>query len=223
MRTRNNHRLPARPAGVLALCLGLILSSSALWPCRAAQIASAIKPDAEDKAGGSTTQQEFDSIMKPLVASYKATRLPGQSFLDWISSQRSTGVSSSGTTQPSVPTTIEAQTLIPSSVTDAITNSKFMKDMEHLFDVKSGKLVNWDQQSLDALANDLGIQTPKNVTDTQVTSSSKSKLEAQVINGSGAGGTVQPAPLPEPSTLVVFGLVVGALAFRRLREKMGHC
>ena len=107
---------------------------------------------------------------------------------------------------------IQAQTLIPTSITNPITNSKFVKDLEHLFTLKSGKLVNWNQQSLDALESDLKIDSPKNVAPKHLASTSKPVLAAQVIDGTGSGGTPQPAPVPEPGTLVVFGLVAAALA-----------
>ncbi len=214
MRTRTIRTSRAWLAAALALSAGLSLSPSKLWECRAAQISSTID--------GSLTKQEYESIMQPLIASYKATRSTGESFLDWISSQRSEESKSSGTSARSESTSaaaIETQTLIPSDITNEITNSKFVQDLEHLFDVKSGKLVNWNQQSLDALASDLGIHTPKDATATSQADSSKSKLEAQVINGSAGGGTSQPAPVPEPSTLVFSGLVAGALAIRQNRRK----
>jgi hypothetical protein len=112
---------------------------------------------------------------------------------------------------------IQAQTLIPTSITDPITNSKLVKDLEHLFALKSGKLVNWNQQSLDALKSDLKIDSPKNVAPKDLASTSKPELAAQVIDGTGSGGTPQPAPVPEPGTLVVFGLVAAALAVRQMQ------
>jgi len=112
---------------------------------------------------------------------------------------------------------IEAQTLIPTSITDPITNSKLVKDLEHLFTLKSGRLVNWNQQSLDALKSDLKIDSPENVAPKDLASTSKPELAAQVIDGTGSGGTPQPAPVPEPGTLVVFGLVAAALAVRQMQ------
>ena len=99
-------------------------------------------------------------LVKPLPPLFGTTGSWAGTTLAWLASQRSTSSSSSGTTQASVPipaASIQAQPLIPTSITNPITNSKFVKDLEHLFTLKSGKLVNWNQQSLDALEGDLKI------------------------------------------------------------------
>ncbi len=161
-------------------------------------------------------------FVKPVPPLFGATGSLGGSTLAWLASQRSTSSSSSGTTQTSVPTSvapIQAQTLIPSSITDLITNSKLMKDLDHLFTLKSGKLVNWNQQSLDALESDMKIDSPKNVAPKHLASTSKPELAAQVIDGTASGGTPQPASVPEPGALVVFGLVAAALAVRPMRGR----
>ena len=159
-------------------------------------------------------------LVKPLPPLFGTRASAGGTALAWIASQRSASSSSSGTTQASVPASvasIQAQAIIPSSITDPITNSKLVKDLEHLFTLKSGKLVNWNQQSLDALESDLKIDSPKNVAPKHLASTSKSELAAQVIDGTHSGGTPQPAPVPEPVTLVVFGLVAAALAVRQMQ------
>jgi len=161
-------------------------------------------------------------LVKPVSPLFGATGSLGGSTLAWLVSQRSTNSSSSGTTQTSVPTSvapIQAQTLIPSSITDQITNSKFIKDLDHLFTLKSGKLVNWNQQSLDALESDMKIDSPKNVAPKHLASTSKPELAAQVIDGTASGGTPQPASVPEPGALVVFGLVAAALAVRPMQAR----
>jgi PEP-CTERM motif len=161
-------------------------------------------------------------VVKPLPPLFGTTASWGGTTLAWIASQRSASSSSSGTTLASEPTSvapIQAQTLIPSSITDPITNSKLVKDLEHLFTLKSGKLVNWNQQSLDALESDLKINSPKNVAPKDLAGTSKPELAAQVINGTGSGGTPQPAPVPEPATLVVFGSVAAVLAVRQIQAK----
>ncbi len=161
-------------------------------------------------------------LVKPIPPLFGATGSLGGATLAWLASQRSTSSSSSGTTQASVPTSvspIQAQTLIPSSITDQITNSKLVKDLEHLFTLKSGNLVNWNQQTLDAFESDLKIDSPKNVAPKHLASTSKSELAAQVIDGTGSGGTPQPASVPEPGTLVVFGLVAAALADRQMQAR----
>ena len=154
-------------------------------------------------------------LVKAIPPLFGTTGSSAGTTLAWLASQRSTSSSSSGTTQASVPipaAPVQAQTLIPTSITNPITNSKFVQDLEHLFTLKSGKLVNWNQQSLDALESDLKIDSPKNVAPKHLASTSKPVLAAQVIDGTGSGGTPQPAPVPEPGTLVVFGLVAAALA-----------
>ena len=155
-------------------------------------------------------------VVKPLSSLLNAPVSASGTILAWISSQRTTG-DSSATTVAAAP--IEAQSLIPSAITDPITDSKLVKDLENLFDLKSGKLVNWNQQSLNALESDLGINPPKDVTTKAVTKSSKAVTEAQVINGASTGGTPQPAPVPEPGTLVIFSLVAAALAVRQIRSR----
>jgi hypothetical protein len=103
--------------------------------------------------------------------------------------------------------------LIPGSISDPITNSKLLKDFEHLIDLKSGRLVNWNQQTLTALENDLGITPPRHVAPRL--STARPVLEAQTIEGAQAGvPTIQPAPVPEPSTLIFFATVLGGVILR---------
>lgn len=161
-------------------------------------------------------------LVKPIPPLFGTTGSSAGTTLAWLVSLPSTSSSTSSTSQSSVPTSvapIQAQTLIPTSITDPITNSKFVKDLEHLFTLKSGKLVNWNQQSLDALESDLHIDSPKNVAPKDLASTSKPELAAQVINGTGSMGTPQPTPVPEPGTLVVFGLVAAALAVRQMQAR----
>ncbi len=170
---------------------------------------------AKDGEAAVTTGQST-YLVKPLSSLLNAPVSSSGSILAWVSSQRSTGVSSTSTVAAAP---IEAQSLIPSTITDPITNSKLVKDLEHLFDIKSGKLVNWNQQSLNALQSDLGINPPKDVTTKALAKTSKAETEAQVITSAGAGGTVQPAPVPEPGTVVIFSLVAAALAVRQIRSR----
>jgi hypothetical protein len=159
-------------------------------------------------------------LVKPLPPLFGTAASPGGTTLAWIASQRDTGSSGSGSAQAGTATAtapVQAQTLIPSSITDPITNSRLVKDLEHLLMLKSGKLVNWNQQTLDALKSDLDINSPKNVATKDLASTSKPQLEAQVIDGIGSAGTPQPAPVPEPGTIVVFGLVAASLAVRKIQ------
>ena len=95
-----------------------------------------------------------------------------------------------------------------------ITSSNLLKDFASLFSIKSGKFVNWNQQSLNALASDLGFGSPSKVAPRLT--ASKPVLAAQVIDGSPAttGATVQPAPVPEPASLIIFAMALGGLAIR---------
>jgi hypothetical protein len=158
-------------------------------------------------------------LVKPLPPLFGTTASPGGTTLAWIASQRDGGSTSSGVAQASMATSaapVQAQTLIPSSITDPITNSKLVKDLEHLLTLKSGKLVNWNQQTLNELESDLKIDSPKNVAPKDLAGTSKVELEAQVIDSTGSGGSPQPASVPEPGSLIVFGLVAASLAIRKI-------
>ena len=115
-----------------------------------------------------------------------------------------------------MPTTVSvSDSLFPASLTDALTNSKTLKDFGSLLTIKSGKLVNWDQQTLDNLENDVGIKSPRHVA--PILTTTKGVNKAQVINASSstAGGTVQPAPVPEPGSLLIFTLALGGALLRQ--------
>jgi PEP-CTERM motif len=134
-----------------------------------------------------------------------------------VAARRSSTLSStsSTTTSPAVPTSVpQLGPMIPTSVTDSITNSKLLKDFEQLIALKSGKLVNWNQQTLNALESDMGITSPRHVAPHLATT--KPALAAQVLDGSpgGSGAAVQPAPVPEPATLLIFATALGGLALR---------
>jgi len=288
----------------MSLVVGLGLAPSAPWQCRAAQVASTIKLDADDlnqpivldqsgktihlptkqqsgpavlangsipsyiayqvdsdgslpkgfptvvtgsaKSGQTTTGPlHFDALVKaqldatlakdgraavyngqdtffvkPIPPMFGTTGSSAGTTLAWLASQRSASGSSSATTQVSVPTSVaptQAPILIPTSITDPITKSKLVKDLQHLLALKSGKLVNWNQQTLGSLKSDLRISSPKHVAPQHLASTSKPVLAAQVIDPTGAGGTPQPAPVPEPGALVVFGLVAAVLVVRQRR------
>jgi hypothetical protein len=129
----------------------------------------------------------------------------------------STSTPSTSSASGSSTTTPAAQTLIPSSVTSAITNNNVIKDLQHLLQIKSGKLVNWNQQTLDALQKDLGLGTPHNVAPHLASNKPQPAAEelAPLSTSAATSGVPQPAPIPEPGTLVIFGLSAGALVLRR--------
>lgn len=134
------------------------------------------------------------------------------------SGSRSSTSTASSTSK--VPTTVPAtQALIPANITDPITKSKLIKDLQRLVSIHHGKLSNWNQQTLNALKADLGISSPRNVAPPLATSSTKAKPAAEMLDvsrtGTGTGpGTPSPAPVPEPAPVVVFGLAALALAAR---------
>jgi hypothetical protein len=138
------------------------------------------------------------------------------------SNPKSTPRSASTTVQTSPVTPPQAQVLIPSS-TSPITNNNAIKDLQRLLEFKSGKLVNWNQHTLDALKRDLSIGSPRNVAPHAQTSSPKTAAEelAPPVLGTSGTGTPQPAPIPEPGTLAVFGVIAGILLFRqRLAQRI---
>jgi hypothetical protein len=133
------------------------------------------------------------------------------------SSASSTSGSSSSAPQATPPSSPQAQTLIPSSVSSSFTNNHLIRDLQHLVQLKSGKLVNWNQQSLEALKRDLSLGTPQNVAPRVVASGTRTAAQELAPLGSSSSGTggPQPAPVPEPGTLVVFSLVAGLLVLRQ--------
>ena len=203
------NRFPAGLALSLALGLGLGLgpAASSLPQARAARSARVTAPAAAvapPRAGQSRNKP-------PLPLGARLARLAEQA-----ASRAGTTSGAGSTASPSVPTTVSgADPLNPSTLLDPITKSNFVKDFGSLFAFQSGKLVNWNQQTLNKLATDLGFKSTSRVAPKLTTS--RPVLEAQVVNGSpsATAATVQPAPVPEPSTLLVFALGLGALAARR--------
>lgn len=133
----------------------------------------------------------------------------------------SAGTSTAASNTPNVPTTVQAQTIIPSSILDPNAHSKLLKDMEHLLTIRSGRFANWDQQTFNALKSDLSLGSPKNVaSNVSATATARPVYEAQVIAGFGGSATSpQAVPAPEPGTLAIFGLGAIALVYRSRR---GH-
>jgi hypothetical protein len=172
------------------------------------------------------------ALVKPATAA--AAGNPSLSV--WLAGQAGSGTGA-GTPIATTPSQSKdlAQMLNLDGITRPITNSALMKDLNHLLAIKSGKFVNWNHQSLDALKRDLKLGAPKPTTahpvapgagmmgtgTTTASSSSAgpSPAAAQMLDSSGAGtGTVLAAPVPEPSTYLIFGLAAGALVLRRRRQ-----
>jgi hypothetical protein len=135
----------------------------------------------------------------------------------WLAAQASSanGASKKATQTPSpAQSQPQAQTLIPSSITD----SQLMKDLKSLFTLKSGKLVNLNLTNIDNLKHDLNLNLgpPKNVASHPAVRQPSGTAAAEtLVPPSSIGGTPQPAPIPEPSTLCFLGLAVAAVTLRR--------
>src|SRR5262249_55220885 len=128
---------------------------------------------------------------------------PSRTALAWLAGQvaalRSSVTPGSGSIAGSVPTSVtQAQSLIPSGVTDPITNSKLLKDLQHLFVLKSGRLVNWNHSTLAALRSDLRIASPMNVAPHPSVSKSTRAAEELSLSGTAAEPATRPTPVPEP-------------------------
>ena len=127
------------------------------------------------------------------------------------------------TTTSTSATQAQAQVLAPS--TNGATSSSLLKDLAKLFTFRSGKLVNFTTGNLDNLKHDLtgnlnlGLSPPKNVAPhpaaaNPLVTAAETLVGVPTAGGNGSG-SVQPTPIPEPSTLAFFGLVIGAWGMRR--------
>jgi hypothetical protein len=121
---------------------------------------------------------------------------------------------STSTSQP------QAQVLVPSTAGTA--SGSLLKDLANLFTMKSGKLVNFTTGNLDNLKHDfntslnLSLSPPRNVAP-HPTTAHPLVTAAETLVGvptTGGNGSVQPTPIPEPSTLAFFGLAMGAWGMR---------
>ena len=131
---------------VLAGGLGIGPAAATLAPVHAAQITSSSSSTSAAASSATSSLGDRLALLSSEVAALRASKL---------------GITTSTTP---VPTTVSvSDSLFPASLTDALTNSKTLKDFGSLFTIKSGKLVNWDQQTLDNLENDVGIKSPQHV------------------------------------------------------------
>jgi hypothetical protein len=165
-------------------------------------------------------------LVKPISSVFgnsgKGGSATGQAWLASVAS------SASNTSTTSATTATGAQNLTPpktaASTTAAPTTygtSYLVRDLSNLFHVSAGKFANMNKASLDRLSRDLGISAPKNVTTHPAVQqhAKTTTTAAQVLD---PAGSAQPAPIPEPSTLAFFGLVLGAWSVRhglRLKRK----
>jgi PEP-CTERM motif len=182
----------------LSLIVGMALGQSG--QSRAAQVASDLR-----RAAGETKVPAGAHITLAELAARVAAERSAQSS--------STSVASDTTR---VPTSVPGDPLLdPSTYINPIVKSKLVKDLEHLVSISHGKMSNLNQQTVDSLAADLGIRLPRSVAPHLATSGTKGKTAAEGLDLSSAQtGTPRPAPVPEPGTMVIFGLAAFALAAR---------
>jgi hypothetical protein len=199
------------------------------------------KLDAELAQYGQTTVRTPTAtyLVKPLAPMF--TPLAGTSDTTgatvWLANQakatphkQATTATSSPAAAPSTTTTTtsatqaQAQVLAPS--TNGAISSSLLKDLAKLFTIKSGKLVNFTTGNLDNLKRDLNLSPsislspPKNVAPHPaathpIVTAAETLVGVPTAGGNGSG-SVQPTPIPEPSTLAFFGLVISAWGMRRL-------
>jgi hypothetical protein len=211
------------PSGVPMIPAGSVKVDKAIGPLHLDPLVKSQLDQALAQSGKALVHTGSETILvKPFSP---ATGTNGMAAtgrtLAWLAAQASASGTGSGSTQQTpARTTPQAQTLIPSSLTKSITNNSVLKDLQHLFQIKGGKFVNWNQQTLDTLKRDLKISSPQNVAPHLTTTKSQVAAQELQVSGtsSGASGGPQPAPIPEPSTLMVFGLAIGAWAVRRTRR-----
>ncbi len=172
-------------------------------------------------------------LVRPLAPMF--TPLAGTSDTSgetvWLANQAKATPHKQATTAASSPSTAttttsatqaQAQVLAPS--TNGATSSSLLKDLAKLFTFRSGKLVNFTTGNLDNLKHDLtgslnlGLSPPRNVAPHPAAAhpmvTAAETLVGVPTAGVNGNGSVQPTPIPEPSTLAFFGLVMGAWGMR---------
>jgi hypothetical protein len=197
-------------------------------PAKAGQTTGPLHLDAMVKAGldQELAQNSMVSVhmpsetylVKPLASPFGSTSGTTETTTQvWLASQaKSASGTSKKATQTSSPVQSQqqAQTLIPTNITD----SQLVKDLKNLFALKSGKLVNLNITNIDNLKRDLNLNLgpPKNVASHPAVRQTGGTAAAEtLVPPSGTGGTPQPAPIPEPSTLCFLGLALAAVGLRR--------
>jgi hypothetical protein len=141
----------------------------------------------------------------------------------WLASQaNSSSVNSKKVTRTPSPVQNQpqAQILIPSS----IANSQLVSDLKSLFALKSGKLVNLNITNIDNLKRDLNLNLgpPKNVASHPAVRQPSVTAAETLAPPASTGGTPQPTPIPEPSTLCFLGLALTGVALRRRFRRQSH-
>jgi hypothetical protein len=219
------------PAGLPTIQAGPRVPGQTVGPLHLDASVQAQLNTALAQYGGAAVHTGNDTILVKPVSSLAGDVTAGKttSLSAWLAGQAaSTTSGTAGSSQPQAQNL--AQMLNLNNITKPITDAQLIKDLNHLLTLKSGKLVNWNQQTFNALKHDLKLSAPKNVTPATTTSlpgstttASSGTVAAQMLNGPGntpsSGATtameVLPAPVPEPSTWVIFSLAAGALALRK--------
>ena len=158
-------------------------------------------------------------LVKPLASVFGSNAVGGSSTGQaWLATTQAAASQSSSSTAPA--TNAQAQTLTPpaaSTKTTAPTTygpNFVVRDLQNLLRLQSGKFSNLNSQALDRLKRDLGLSQPKNVA-THPAVQHPTKTAAQMLDpAQSTAGAAQPAPIPEPSTLAFFGLVLGSWGVR---------
>ena len=104
--------------------------------------------------------------------------------------------------------------LDPSTYLNPIMKSRLVKDLEHLVSINQGKMSNFNRQTVDSLAVDLGIRLPRKWLPTWPSPAHSPRSKPRRSISPALAGTPSPAPVPEPGTVVIFGLATFALAAR---------
>jgi hypothetical protein len=159
-------------------------------------------------------------LVKPLASVFADGGTGGSSTGHaWLASVAAATSTSTSTTPATGAETLVPPTKSASTTTTAPTSygpNYILRDLANMFHISAGKLANLNKAALDRLAKDVGLNVPTNVTTHPSVQHPATTTAAQMLDPTpGATATVQPAPIPEPSTLAFFGLVLGAWGVRR--------
>ncbi|WP_165221838.1 PEP-CTERM sorting domain-containing protein [Aquisphaera insulae] len=142
--------------------------------------------------------------------------------LAWLAAQtaasRSATSDASATTAKGSTTTAQQNLLDPNKILDSITGNSLIKDITSLVSKESSGVAKWNQESLEALKAELRRATLKDVS-AHAALTSGTTVAAQELSTASGGATadVQPAPVPEPGSILVFGMAASAIAIRGWR------
>ncbi|QEH38669.1 hypothetical protein OJF2_72750 [Aquisphaera giovannonii] len=162
------------------------------------------------------------TLLQPIPPIFSSATSNGK-VLAWLASQaaasRNTadGAAASSGAPSSKTTTPAAENLLsPNSIVNSITGNSLVKDIQSLISQGPKGASKWNQESLDALKEQLRLHALDGVTTPSAARAGTTVAAAQELSPPGSDGAsaVQPAPVPEPGSFVVFGLAASALAAR---------